>query len=75
MKITLKALRVNRNMTQEAAAKALNVTSRTLQNWEDYKTFPNGPQLVRICDLYGCELKDIFLPEVLGKTESRFGWR
>jgi DNA-binding XRE family transcriptional regulator len=69
MKITLKALRVNRDLTQEQAASALNITARTLQNWEDYKTFPNGPQLVRICDLYGCELKDIFLPEVLGKTE------
>lgn len=69
MKITLKALRVNRDLTQEQAASALNITARTLQNWEDYKTFPNGPQLVRICDLYGCELKDIFLPDVLGKTE------
>ena len=69
MKITLKALRVNRDLTQEQAASALNITARTLQNWEDYKTFPNGPQLVRICDLYGCELKDIFLPDVLVKTE------
>lgn len=69
MKITLKALRVNADLTQEAAAKALNVTSRTLQSWEDYKTYPKGPQLIQICDLYGCELKDIFLPEPLGKTE------
>lgn len=69
MKITLKALRVNRDLTQEEAAERLNITSRTLQNWEDYKTFPNGPQLIQICNLYGCELKDIFLPEVLGKTE------
>lgn len=69
MKITLKALRVNRDLTQEAAADKLNITIRTLQNWEDYKTFPNGPQLVKICSVYGCELTDIFLPEVLDKTE------
>lgn len=69
MKITLKALRVNKNLTQEEAAKALNVTSRTLQSWEDYKTYPKATQLISICGLYGCELSDIFLPEPLGKTE------
>ncbi len=69
MKISLKALRVNQNMTQEEAAKALNVTARTIQNWEDYRTFPTGIQLVRICSVYKCGLDDIFLPEVLGKTE------
>ena len=69
MKISLKALRVNQNMTQEEAAKALNVTARTIQNWEDYRTFPTGIQLVHICSVYKCGLDDIFLPEVLGKTE------
>lgn len=65
MKITLKALRVNKKMTQDDAAKALNVTRKTIQNWEDYKTFPTGLQLMSICTAYGCELNDIYLPEKL----------
>lgn len=69
MKIQLKALRVNKDLTQDEAANALNVTKRTIQNWEDYKTFPTGQQLMTICALYGCELNDIFLPEKLAKSE------
>ncbi len=69
MKISLKALRVNKEMTQEEAAKALNVTTRTIQNWESYETFPTGFQLIAICSVYGCELNDIFLPEKLAKSE------
>ena len=68
MKITLKALRVNANMTQESASKALNITVRTLQNWESYETFPTAQQLLRICDIYNCEIGDIFLPSVLAKS-------
>lgn len=70
MKITLKALRVNKDLTQEEAAKALNVTSKTIQNWESYVTFPTGKQLVEICRIYECGLDDIFLPEALAKSEA-----
>lgn len=70
MKITLKALRVNADLTQEAAAKALNITVRTLQNWEGYETFPTAQQLLKICDTYNCEMGDIFLPSTLAKSEQ-----
>lgn len=70
MKITLKALRVNANMTQETASKALNITVRTLQNWENYETFPTARQLLKICDTYNCEMSDIFLPTGLAKSEQ-----
>ena len=69
MKISLKALRVNKEMTQEEAAKALNITAKTLQNWESYTTFPTGRQLIEICSVYGCGLDDIFLPGMLAKSE------
>jgi len=69
MKITLKALRVNRDLTQDEAAKILNVTAKTIQNWESYTTFPTGKQLIEICTAYGCELNDIFLPTALAKSE------
>lgn len=70
MKITLKALRVNKDMTQDNAAVALGVTTRTVQNWESYITFPTAQQLMKICDVYGCELGDIFLPETLTKSDG-----
>lgn len=70
MKITLKALRVNADMTQETASKALSITVRTLQNWENYDTFPTAQQLLKICDIYNCEIGDIFLPAELAKSEK-----
>lgn len=64
MKISLKALRVNADLNQETAANRLNITVKTLQNWESYTTFPTALQLMNICKLYGCEMTDIFLPDV-----------
>ena len=69
MKISLKALRVNANMNQDVAAKKLNITKRTLQNWENYATFPSARQLLQICDVYRCDIGDIFLPDTLAKSE------
>lgn len=65
MKIKLKALRVNAEMTQKEASEKLGVTQKTLQNWEEYRTSPTGAQLSRLADLYGCTLDDIFLPKML----------
>ncbi len=65
LKVKLKALRINAEMSQQEAAEKLGVTEKTLQNWENYVTYPNAVQLVSICNLYGCELDDIFLPDAL----------
>ncbi len=62
MKISLRALRVNAELTQEDAAKAIGVTKRTLQSWEANATYPNISTLVKLCKVYGCGLEDIFLP-------------
>ena len=69
MKISLKALRVNKDMSQNQAAEALGVTTKTIQNWESYKTFPTAQQLIKICNIYECGLNDIFLPAMLAKSE------
>lgn len=68
MKVSIKALRVNAGLTQSEAAKKLGITSRTLQNWENYDSYPTAVQLVDICSVYGCDLGDIFLPEKLAKS-------
>ena len=57
--ITLKAARVNVNMTRAEAAKKLGVSVDTLINWETGRTFPNVPQIKKIEDAYGVEYRDI----------------
>ena len=48
-KISLKAARVNKNLTQEEAAKNLGIGVATLKSWEAGKSFPKQPQIERIC--------------------------
>lgn len=70
MKIKLKALRINKDMSQAQVAEALGITVRTLQNWESYTTSPTAMQLVKLSELYGCGLDNIFLPDELAKGEE-----
>lgn len=57
--ITLKAARVNSNLTLAEASKLIGVTKDTLVNWEKGKTFPNVPQINKIEDVYGIGFSDI----------------
>ena len=61
-KISLKAARVNENIKQVQAAKAVGVSVATLSNWENHKTFPRVDQLYTLCDYYKTPVDDIFLP-------------
>lgn len=64
MGFTLKALRVNKNITQAEAGLELGVTSDTISSWENGKSFPNVPQIEKIKELYGVSYDDIiFLPQ------------
>lgn len=53
MPVTLKAARVNAGLTQREAAQLIGVSLSTLKNWESSKTFPNQPQIDKICSVYG----------------------
>ncbi|MBR5874499.1 MAG: helix-turn-helix transcriptional regulator [Oscillospiraceae bacterium] len=59
-KITLKAARVNANLTQAEAAAKLGVAVSTLKNWETGKTFPNKPKIDRLCEVYGITFDVLF---------------
>lgn len=52
-RFSLKAARVNINLSQKEAAKRLGVSNKTLCSWEKGKTFPDWPMIVKLCDLYG----------------------
>lgn len=58
-KLSLKAARVNAGLGQKQAAKALNVSNKTLSNWENGKSIPKADKIVLICDLYQTDYNDI----------------
>ena len=61
-KITLAAARVNAGLTQKEAAKLLNLTPATLQNYESGKTTPSWETARKIEAVYKFPLDFIFLP-------------
>lgn len=64
MKLTLKAARVNKGLTQSEVAKRLCVNKGTLVNYEKYRTIPDIKMAKIMADLYGVSVDDlIFLPE------------
>lgn len=66
---TLKAIRVMRNMSQQDAAKQLDVSPDTLRSYEQGKSFPDVPMIKKIEKLYGITYDElIFLPEEYGET-------
>lgn len=63
MKITLKAARTNKGLSQETASKLIGVSVDTLGNYEKGLTFPDVPILKKIEEVYDVEYKNIiFLP-------------
>lgn len=63
MAMTLKAARINKNLTQTQAAESLGIAKDTLANWENGKTFPDVPMIMKLEALYGVPYADlIFLP-------------
>lgn len=64
MAITLKAARVNANLTQKEAAKRLNISKATLASYEMYRTIPGIDMAQKIAELYGLAVDGIiFLPK------------
>lgn len=52
LQITLESARVNKRLTQEEASKLLGVSIGTLRNWEKGITYPDQPQIEKICEVY-----------------------
>ena len=57
---TLKELRENKSLTQEQAAKILDVTKEYLSMLERGKRNPSDKMKERMCDLYNCKIEQIF---------------
>lgn len=64
MKLTLKAARVNKGLTQMDVANHLHINKGTLINYEKYRTIPDIETAKVMAALYGVSVDDlIFLPE------------
>ena len=59
MRITLKAARINKNLTQDEVAAKLNVTKKTVGSWESGKTMPKVDKIEPLCELYGLTYENI----------------
>ena len=59
MQFTLKAARVNKNLTQKQAAKLLKIGVATLQRWENGISVPNAIHIKNLEAVYGIPFKDI----------------
>ena len=63
LKITLKAARINVNLSQKEAAEQLHISNKTLCNWENGVSFPDAERIDALCKLYGVHYDNIiFLP-------------
>lgn len=70
-KITLAAARVNAGYTQKEAAMLLNISNKTLQNWESGRCYPSADKIPEICELYQIPYDCInFLPKRSLKAKS-----
>ena len=62
-KISIKAARVNKGMSQKVAANRIGVSNKTLGNWENGVTFPPVDKIPLICEVYGVPFNLLnFLP-------------
>lgn len=73
MKLSMKAARVNANLTQQKVADAMGVSIATVNLWENGKMTPKPQQFRDYCRIVGVETADIkdyeiFLVEALGAS-------
>lgn len=59
MKMTLKACRVNKGLTQEAAAKMLDISESALSLYERGLSYPSVPLIKKMEALYEVSYDDI----------------
>lgn len=59
MKLTLKALRINKGYNQEKAAALIGVSVDTLANYEKGLTYPDIPVLKKIEEVYETKYDNI----------------
>lgn len=65
----LQFLRKHRDMTQEELAARMEVSRQSVSKWESDGSFPEMDTLLRLCDLFRCDLDTL----LRGDVSRRFG--
>lgn len=52
--------RIKAGFTQTEAARRLKINQSTVSYWESGKKHPRTPMLVRMAELYGCTIDELF---------------
>ena len=63
MQISLRAARVNANLTQSEVAKRLRKNKQTIVNWENGKTAIDAANFKALCSMYKVSENCIILPK------------
>lgn len=63
MEITLAAARVNAGMSQKEVAKVLEVSNKTVSNWENGITQPKSYQMTQLSKLYQMPISSIIFTD------------
>lgn len=61
-KETLKVLRAKADMTQGEVAEGVGVNRATYGKWENYESFPNAVQLIKLATVFQCPLDAFYFP-------------
>ena len=69
-KISLRAARINAELTQEQAAKLMGRNKQTIANWESGKTEISFGDVLRLCQVYNVPVEYIRKPDITAKSSS-----
>lgn len=59
----IKEMRNKLGLSQQALADRLNVDRSTVAKWETRDVFPRGEQVVRLAEMFGCQIDDLYKAE------------
>ena len=69
-KISLRAARINAELTQKQVAKLMGRTKQTIVNWESGKTEISFGDVLRLCQVYDVPVEYIRLPVFSDENSS-----
>lgn len=61
-KLPMKALRARIDLTQQEVAERVGVDRLTYGKWENYQTYPDAIQLIKLSQIFGCSLDAFYFP-------------
>lgn len=61
-KLPLKALRARANLTQQQVAEKIGINRMTYSQWENYQTFPDALQLIKLSQIFACSMDTFYFP-------------